>query len=138
MVEGVEVSMFIQAPPDRVFTYLIDPGLLGRWWLSEATIEPRSGGKLHGKRRGETSEMTIVELTAPKRMLVSFSLGIAGRPQQGSVLFELKKEETGTRMRITHALPARPPMRETERIRDSWCDALGELKVLVERGPRAG
>jgi hypothetical protein len=79
--------------------------------------------------------MTIVELVAPKRLLVSLNLVLAGRPQQTSVLFELKKEESGCRVHITHALPARPSMREVERIRDSWCDALGALKVLVERGP---
>ncbi|HLF06530.1 MAG TPA: SRPBCC domain-containing protein [Thermoplasmata archaeon] len=135
MVEGVEVSMFISVPPDKLFPHLIDPGQLAHWWLSDATIEPKPGGRLKGKSKDADLDMAIMELAAPKRILLSLNLTLGGRLQQTSVLVELKKEEGGTRVRITHALPARPPGREVEKLRDSWCDALGALKVLAERGP---
>lgn len=127
--------MHIASPPDRVFPLLIDAGQLAHWWLRDASVEPKPGGRLRGKASAGELEMAIVELAAPKRMLLSLSLVLGGRSQQTSVLFELRKEEGGTRVRITHALPARPPGREVERLRDSWCDALGALKVLAERGP---
>lgn len=38
---------FPRLPPDRLFQYWTDPGLLTMWWPPEAEIDPRVGGAYH-------------------------------------------------------------------------------------------
>ncbi len=42
--KDVELSIEIDAPPERVYRALTDPALLDRWLSTAAVIEPRAGG----------------------------------------------------------------------------------------------
>lgn len=114
--EGVDMSIFVAAPPERVYAALTDPAKMDRWLSAKARVEPRAGGEysfgwmIKDSRGGETpcGPQRLVELV-PNRMIVH-DWSHRDEPRT-TVRWELTPEGAGTRVRLTHNIAPDEPMR---------------------------
>jgi uncharacterized protein YndB with AHSA1/START domain len=100
----------IEATPETVFEFFVDPAKLTRWLAVEATLDPRPGGVCHQVHTGAEQqryymEGEFVEVDAPKRVV--FTWGFSGpdavvRPGGSTVEVTLSPIDTGTRVRLVH------------------------------------
>ena len=98
-------SIYIDAPPDVVFEYFVDPVALVQWMGDEAFLEPRPGGRFTLRFGHGTVEGRYVEVMRPSRIVVAWGrLNSATMPPGSSVLeVELMAENDGTRVSIVHS-----------------------------------
>jgi uncharacterized protein YndB with AHSA1/START domain len=75
-IEPVEVSIYVPATPEEVFTYWISPARYVKWMGSEATLEPRAGGVFHVHMSDGMANSGIFLEVEPSR-LVRFTWGFA-------------------------------------------------------------
>jgi uncharacterized protein YndB with AHSA1/START domain len=126
----------IDASPETVFAFFIDPEKLTRWRAAEATVDPRPGGvywQTHLGRDGERYLMRgeCVEVSAPSRIV--FTWGFENdnrdvRPGSSTVEVTLEPRDGGTWLRLVHRdLP------ESERgdHDGGWVTMLGRLAAAV-------
>jgi uncharacterized protein YndB with AHSA1/START domain len=106
----------IEAAPDTVFDFFVDPDKLTRWLASEATLDPRAGGVCLQTHPGDAGagpfhmRGEFVEVDRPRRVV--FTWGFA-EPEVGvpvgstTVEVTLHPRGSGTRVELVHrALPA--------------------------------
>lgn len=98
-------EIHIDAPPETVFEFLVDPGKLARWKGREASLDPRHGGIYRvniNPRDVVRGEYVVVE--RPRRVV--FTWGWEGNgdvpPGSTTVEIELTASGDGTRLRLTH------------------------------------
>lgn len=114
--DGVDMSIFVAAPPERVYAALTDPAKMDRWVSTKAKVEPRAGGEytfgwmIKDSSGGETpcGPQRFVELV-PNRLIVH-DWSHRNEPRT-IVRWELTPEGAGTRVRLTHNVAASEPMR---------------------------
>jgi uncharacterized protein YndB with AHSA1/START domain len=104
-----ERTLSIDASPETVWEFLVDPEKLMRWKGINADLDPQPGGiyyceVIHGhKARGE-----FVELDKPNRLV--FTFGWDGNeevpPGSSTIEIELASEGDGTSLRFVHNLPS--------------------------------
>ena len=100
----------IAAPPETVFSFLVEQEKLLRWLGVAAEVDPRVGGAVRiDVTGGDVVEGTYLEITPHER--VTFTWGWADHPDvppaSTTVTFELVPDGTGTALTMTHAgLPA--------------------------------
>lgn len=103
----VEREVHIDAPPDVVFDYLIDPAKQPEWMGVDAEIDPRQGGVYRVRiLPGGTIRGTIVEIEPPHRLVVSWGWEEAWsplRPGASEVQMTLHAEGSGTVLRVRHS-----------------------------------
>lgn len=97
-------SIDIEAPPDRVFDYLVTPEGMTTWMGEHAVLEPRVGGRFDVDIAGTPIRGEYLEVDRPRRVVVSW--GVLGSddlpPGASTVSFELRPIEGGTRVELTH------------------------------------
>jgi uncharacterized protein YndB with AHSA1/START domain len=102
--EPVSASVFVEAPPERVYEYFTQPHAMMRWIGEYALLEPRPDGRFHVNVRGTAVRGRYLELDPPHRLVVSW--GHAGSdelpPGASTVEVRLTDEGTGTRVELTH------------------------------------
>lgn len=113
----------IEAAPETVFEFFVDPAKLTRWLAAEATLDPRPGGVCHLVQTGAGPdhpqyyvEGEFLEVDAPKRVVFTwgFSNPDAGvRPGGSTVQVTLSPIDTGTRVRLVTAACRLTPSRTT-------------------------
>ena len=107
---AVEREIEIAASAETVWSYLVDPEKITRWWGTDAELDPRGGGawrvEISGQRiaRGE-----LLEIDPPRRLVYSFGWepgpnGIPNLLPPGSsvVEFDLIPTASGTTVRVVH------------------------------------
>jgi uncharacterized protein YndB with AHSA1/START domain len=104
-----ERTLSIDASPETVWEFLVDPEKLMRWKGINADLDPQPGGIyyceviLGHKARGE-----FVELDKPNRLV--FTFGWDGNeevpPGSSTIEIELASEGDGTSLRFVHNLPS--------------------------------
>lgn len=135
--EGVNLSIFVAAPPERVFAALTDPAKMDRWLSAQARVEPRSGGAysfgwtLKDSRGVETpcGPQRLIELV-PNRLIVH-DWSHRDEPQT-VVRWELTPEGSGTRVRLTHNVSPSEPLRGG--YVGGWTSYLVELAAFASGG----
>ncbi len=128
----------IEAAPETVFAFFIEPDKLTRWLATTATLEPRPGGaciQSHaGPDRGAGPyEMRgeFLEVEPPTRVVFSWgftdpSVGVP--PGSSTVEVTLTSIGSGTRVRLVHhGLPAG----ETHNHADGWTTMLDRLATAI-------
>jgi uncharacterized protein YndB with AHSA1/START domain len=100
-----ERTLTIDASPDTVWEFLVDPEKLKRWKGIDARLDPQPGGMYYcevipgHKARGE-----FVELDRPNRLV--FTWGWDGNegvpPGSSTVVIELTGDSEGTSLRFVH------------------------------------
>lgn len=103
--EVVEVSIYVGAPPDIVFSYFTDPVRYTEWMGSSAKLEPTPGGIYRvSMRDGVEVVGEFLEVDPPR--LVVFTWGWSRDPvvAPGStrVVVTLDPEGAGTRVLLRH------------------------------------
>jgi uncharacterized protein YndB with AHSA1/START domain len=107
---AVERKVDIAASPETVWSFLVDPDKITRWWGTRAEFHPTSGEgwrvEIAGRNvaRGE-----ILEADPPRRLVYTFGWEAGGNglpellPSGSSVVeFDLIPTATGTTVRLVH------------------------------------
>ena len=128
----------IEASPETVFEFFVDPAKLTRWLAAEATLDPRPGGVCHQVQIGAGPdypryymEGEFLEVDAPKRVVFSWGFSnpdaVVG-PGGSTVEVTLSPIETGTRVRLVHrGLPGAAVADHS----DGWTTMLARLAEAV-------
>jgi uncharacterized protein YndB with AHSA1/START domain len=105
----VEQSIFIEAEPETVFGFLVDPVLMAEWFGISHVLEVKVGGTFRVEvSRGNIAVGVFLEVLPPHR--VAFTWGwesedaaLAGlKPGTSRVSIELQPKDGGTLLRLVH------------------------------------
>jgi uncharacterized protein YndB with AHSA1/START domain len=100
-----ERTLSIDASPETVWEFLVDPEKLMRWKGINADLDPRPGGVYRCEViPGHTARGEFVELDRPHRLV--FSWGWDGNdgvpPGSSNIEIELSADSEGTSLRFVH------------------------------------
>jgi len=128
----------IRQPPKRVFAAWEDPAQLAQWYASEATIEPRKGGRLLVKLANGRVRDATIDVWDPGRRLRLIYMpdptlpASATGPIVEDVLFDVKDAKTVVRI-LGNGVPGE---REWDThfvaLRRGWAYWLHSLKRFLE------
>jgi uncharacterized protein YndB with AHSA1/START domain len=130
-----ESEIHIDAPPDVVFPYLIDPDLFVRWGGTKAELDPRPGGIYRTEIiSGSTARGEFVEVDPPRRLVYTFgweSDEMPIKPGGSRVQIDLEPVDGGTRLHVRHTgIPAAAVGQH----REGWEHYFGRLAVIAGGG----
>jgi uncharacterized protein YndB with AHSA1/START domain len=114
-------EIWIDAAPEKVFPYLVEPELLTTWIGEESWNDPRPGGLFRLKFSENVVRGEFVEVDPPRRVV--FTWGHDGEdevlpPGSTTVAFDLEPENGGTRVRLLHS--ELPTAHEVEQHSEGW------------------
>jgi uncharacterized protein YndB with AHSA1/START domain len=98
-------EIWIDAPPDKVYGYLVEPELTVRWFGDESWNEPQAGGLYRVSVRGNVVRGEFVELDPGRRVVYTWGWEDAGQvhqPGTTTVEWDLESVDGGTRVRLRH------------------------------------
>lgn len=98
--------MWIDAPPEVVYGFFVDPAALVRWQGERASVEARVGGQYRiGLGTGETVVGRFLELVPSRRLVFTWAVAIEGRETgpPTTVVVTLATQGLGTAVRIVHS-----------------------------------
>jgi uncharacterized protein YndB with AHSA1/START domain len=105
-VEPVVQEVRIEAPPERVFPFLVEPGLMTRWFGREATLDARPGGIFHVDVDGaHVAAGEFVTVEPPRRVVFTFGWedpAEAVQAGQSTVEITLLPDGGGTLLGLEH------------------------------------
>jgi uncharacterized protein YndB with AHSA1/START domain len=135
--EPVSIEILIDAPPETVFEFFVDPRLMRRWMGGHVVLEPRKGGRFavdigHSHARG-----SFVEVRRPDRVV--FTWGWEGSdlvpPGSSTVTFVFEGKDGATLVRMTHVgLPIGEDLRHSHGW-DHYLSRLTKAAVGIDPGP---
>ena len=106
---AVERTLSIEASPDTVWEFFVDPDKLMRWMGIGAELDPRPGGIYRcDVIPGHTARGEYVELDPPRRLVFTWGWerGEKGEtsvePGSSTIEVELTPEGEGTSLRFVH------------------------------------
>jgi uncharacterized protein YndB with AHSA1/START domain len=155
--DTVVASIFIAAPPARVFEAISDPKQTAQWWgqkgvyrIIEAHSDVRPGGKWLSRRVGaDGTEFSVsgkyLEVEPPRLIVYTWNSSYAKMPET-IVRCELEPQEihglhqsgphragTGTRVTIRHSGFA-GKVEQCQRHGQGWVRVLGWMQAFIEKG----
>jgi len=126
----VEKTIGVDAPPEDVYDFFIQPDKLLKWMGVEADIEPHEGGRfriVHSQDFISTGE--YIEVDRPNRIV--YTIGWEGGADvpaaSGTVHVTLTADQDGTRLALTHH-----GLNEGSREADGWSIYLQRLKDAID------
>jgi uncharacterized protein YndB with AHSA1/START domain len=141
-------EIWIDAPPEKVYRYLVEPDLTVRWFGEQSWNEPHSGGLYRVSVRGHVVRGEFVELDPPRRLVYTWGWEPGGGsslpPGSTRIEIDLIPDGDGTRLLFAHR--DLPTAEEARRHGLGWDHYLGRLATIaaggdpgpdpmVERGP---
>jgi uncharacterized protein YndB with AHSA1/START domain len=102
--EPVVASVHIEAPPEKVFAFFVEPDKLCAWLARSAELEPRPGGRLVLDIEGTPVRGEVLEVDPGRRLLWSWGHAGSDRlpPRSSRVEILLTAEDGGTRVQLIH------------------------------------
>ncbi len=102
--EPLTASVFIKAPPERVYEYFTRPEAMVRWMGEYAVLEPTPGGQFTVDVRGAPVRGRYLELEPPNRLLISWGYAGSAQLKPGASTIEVRfiAERGGTRVELEH------------------------------------
>jgi uncharacterized protein YndB with AHSA1/START domain len=102
--EVITASIYIDAPPEAVFPYFVNPQAITRWMGEYAELEPEQGGRFAVNVRGTPVRGTYLEVQPPDRVVISWGYAGAERHPPGASTVEIRlvAEGRGTRVVLHH------------------------------------
>lgn len=106
----IQREVFIEASPETVFEFLIDPSLMAQWIGLSHTLEPWSGGTFRVEvSRGYMARGVYREVVRPRRVVLTWGWEEAAdetlrdlRPGASLVEIDLEPRDGGTLVRLRH------------------------------------
>jgi len=103
---ALEREIFIEAPRETVFGFLVEPDKMVQWMGTEATFENRPGGLYRCNVNGEDiARGEVVEINPPERVV--FTWGWEGGetlpPGQSLIEITLAEKGDGTMLKMVHS-----------------------------------
>jgi uncharacterized protein YndB with AHSA1/START domain len=137
---AVERELAIDASPETVWEFLVDPDKATRWMGTTAKLDPRPGGVYYCEViPGHTAKGEFVEVDPPRRLV--YTWGWEKSTQEGAVTpgsttieIELVPNGKGTTLRFRHELPSAAA---AESHANGWDHYLERL-VIAARGDNPG
>ena len=136
---AVEREVLIDARPETVWEFLVDPEKAVRWMGQTAELEPRPGGLYRvGVIPGHVARGEFVELDPPHRLVFTWGWepdedGASSVPPGSSTIeIELEPNGNGTRLRFTHR--DLPSTDSAESHGHGWDHYLGRLVTAAAGG----
>jgi uncharacterized protein YndB with AHSA1/START domain len=131
----VEREVRIEAPPDVVFKFFVEPEQMIRWTGIEATLDPRPGGIYRVNVTGEdVARGEYVEVSPNERVVFTWGWEADGHPVppgSSTVEITLEPDRGATIVRLRHSgLPGGPEDRHGE----GWDHYLARLAVAAVGG----
>ena len=131
--EPLLASIFVNAPPERVYDYFTRPEAIVRWIGDYALLEAHPQGRFHLDIRGTPVRGRYLELEPPHRLLISW--GYAGSdalpPGASAVEVRLTAERNGTRVEVEHR---DLPEAQTAAHRLGWMHYFARLRLVIDEG----
>jgi uncharacterized protein YndB with AHSA1/START domain len=104
VTEAYHTSIFIEAPPERVFDHFVVPELLVRWMGDWARLEARDGGLFAVDINGVVIRGSFLRIERPR--LIEIAWGEAGNdampPGATRLIVRLSATEKGTLLEVEH------------------------------------
>jgi len=131
----VEREVRIEAPPDVVFKFFVEPEQMIRWTGVEATLDPRPGGIYRVNVTGEdVARGEYVEVSPNERVVFTWGWEADGHPVppgSSTVEITLVPDRGATIVRLRHSgLPGGPEDQHGE----GWDHYLARLAVAAVGG----
>ena len=129
--EAGELEVRIEARPETVFEFFVDPEKMSRWKGTSAELDPRPGGtyRVGGIAGGATVVGEFVEIDPPRRLV--FTWGWEGDddvpPGSSTVEVTLTPDGDATVLHLVHRDLPGGPGREAH-------GGLGALRAAAHRG----
>jgi uncharacterized protein YndB with AHSA1/START domain len=139
--EPIVREVHVEAEPETVFEYFVDPRKLTRWLAEYATVDPRPGGAYQQSHRGDDGKLYVmrgefVELVPGERLVFTWgnddpSIGVPLGSSTVEVTFE--RREGGTLVRLVHRDLREPARGNHDK---GWAQLLPRLADAVAEGKR--
>jgi uncharacterized protein YndB with AHSA1/START domain len=133
---SVEREIAIDASPETIWEFLVDPDKVVRWMGTTAELDPRPGGVYRVEvLSGNIAQGEFVELDAPRRLVWTWGWesGVSEVPAgSGTVEIELVPHGEGTLLKFSHR--DLPDADATERHAEGWDHYLERLRVTAGGG----
>jgi uncharacterized protein YndB with AHSA1/START domain len=130
-----ERTIAIDASPETVWEFFVDPQKLMRWMGIDAELDPRAGGIYHcNVIPGHTAIGEFVEVDAPHRVVFTWGWeGDANVPPGSSTIeAQLTPEGNGTSLRFVHRdLPSAESVASHSQ---GWDHYLDRLEIAAAGG----
>ena len=133
--EPYRQSIVIEAEPEVVFDYFVEPAALVRWMGDRAVLDPRPGGEFTVFVGDASIRGHYVEVSPPSRLVISWGRGGSETfpPSTSTLEVTLVPEAGGTRVGIVHSgLPAE----EAPKHAAGWRQFLPRLAAAAGRRGR--
>lgn len=138
-VDAVEVEVRIDASPETVYDFFVDPDLMTQWMGRSVELDPRPGGVYRTEINDEaTAEGSYVELDRPRRIVLAW--GWAGQEENGpgssSLEVLLAADGDGTHLRLIHSgLPSAESAAKHEHGWSHYAERLRLAATGADPGP---
>jgi uncharacterized protein YndB with AHSA1/START domain len=104
MADPVAASVYIDAPPERVFEFFVEPEAIARWMGDAPDLDARVGGGFALDVKGARVRGRYLELERPHRLVWSWGYDGSDRLPPGASTVEVRLVATGggTRVELEH------------------------------------
>lgn len=124
--EPVTLEVMIDASPETVFEFFVDPRKMRRWMGRHTELDPRSGGVFAVDNGDDRARGVFLAVEPPERVV--FTWGWEGSdlvpPGSSTVTVVLEATDGGTLVRLVHSdLPVGEDIRHSH----GWTHYLGRL-----------
>ncbi len=135
---AIRQQLNIAAPPRTVWNALTTPDGLASWWVDEARIDPREGGRIvlisEGDDGEPMEERGMVHTFRPTRKLEIAWDNVGQAPTKGTrVAFQVARDGKETRISVVHSGGGVLDEEEArEELDKGWRSALKALRSVLE------